>query len=666
MKKNRWIGLTLSSIGLVGSLLGGCGTSDVTPGSLDGGTPPDGFSLPTEESVAECSDSADNDGDGATDCDDLACSVYAFCTSTPETGDALCANGADDDDDGATDCADTGCASAAACTPPPPETGNGPCSNGADDDADGAIDCADSGCASAAVCAVPVSEQGNVLCQNGIDDDRDGSTDCADAGCDSAAACLVSPGTEDTLAACGNGLDDDSDGAIDCADSGCAGIPACIAAALTVTWEHPGLVPDGATLMFPTYIAHLFGTGVIHPLEMETTCASLSNAGALPITADLVVRFAGYGADATQSVTLGASSSSRVCLNPTFDLAALYALRAPASARVESSVRIGGTEVATNMAAVRVMTANDVIWSHPTVDLASMRDLSAVYVEPNATAVEGLVASVAARVKFTGGAGAAGYVRNGYTRPTINLSVGYYTSELTFLEAGEQTSWALTSVVGGSTSDVDVRVYDQAQFALWTAGSVATSTAWPDRVTSSTGVFTAPAAGWYHFVILNTPDNWVSRDVTWYRTPSREEVARDSLMAIFSELRARGITYTSISTSFFAGAQHVRRAQEVIDSSTGNCIDGTFLFSSLLALMDLEPVIIFKSGHAFVAVRAEPGSDSRLWFMETTMVGGTSTPFSAYSYALDEYNAAVTDGDPYLDPVPVPDARALGITPLPL
>jgi hypothetical protein len=118
----------------------GCGAS-TTP-------PPE---EPTELSASECSDGRDNDADGSTDCDDLACTVHAFCEPPParvENTAALCANGADDDADGATDCADPDCAAQPSCgAPPPVENTAALCANDADDDADGATDCDDADCA---------------------------------------------------------------------------------------------------------------------------------------------------------------------------------------------------------------------------------------------------------------------------------------------------------------------------------------------------------------------------------------------------------------------------------------------------------------------------------------------------------------------------------------
>ena len=84
-----------------------------------------------------------------------------------------CANGADDDGDGATDCDDADCESDPACVPPDED-----CGNGLDDDEDGATDCEDADCAATSECLPPVED-----CGNGLDDDEDGATDCEDTDC---------------------------------------------------------------------------------------------------------------------------------------------------------------------------------------------------------------------------------------------------------------------------------------------------------------------------------------------------------------------------------------------------------------------------------------------------------------------------------------------------
>ena len=89
-------------------------------------------------SERDCADGADEDGDGAADCDDSDCDL-----SCPEDA---CADGLDDDADGLTDCDDTDCAADASCLV------ESDCNDGLDDDGDGYTDCDDPSCATDAYC----------------------------------------------------------------------------------------------------------------------------------------------------------------------------------------------------------------------------------------------------------------------------------------------------------------------------------------------------------------------------------------------------------------------------------------------------------------------------------------------------------------------------------
>ena len=138
--------------------------------------------LPDAPPSAEvCDDGFDNDHNGLTDCEDIACFQVCGCALV-ET----CTNGVDDDCDGLADCADPSCSY-------------------------------DVCCGTASLYAAP--SPGPELCANGLDDDCDGDVDCADPQCASDACCSVGPSPE----ACGNGVDDDCDGDVDCADSECQG-----------------------------------------------------------------------------------------------------------------------------------------------------------------------------------------------------------------------------------------------------------------------------------------------------------------------------------------------------------------------------------------------------------------------------------------------------------
>jgi hypothetical protein len=123
----------------------------------------------------DCDDGADEDCDGAMDCDDEDCAADPACAPPAED----CDNGADDDGDLDVDCDDADCAAAPNCQPAVED-----CDNGTDDDGDDDVDCDDSDCAAAPNCQPPVED-----CDNGTDDDGDDDIDCADAQCADDAAC---------------------------------------------------------------------------------------------------------------------------------------------------------------------------------------------------------------------------------------------------------------------------------------------------------------------------------------------------------------------------------------------------------------------------------------------------------------------------------------------
>jgi hypothetical protein len=167
------------------------------------------------DDAGECADSADNDRDGAFDCDDPDCSASPDCADT-DAGDA------DGDgyttDDGDCDDADATVhpgATELACSGVD-EDCDAATSDAPDADGDGASACDD--CDDADPAVYPdASEQ---RC-NGVDDDCDAATaDSPDADGDGSSTCddcddtdaSVSPGATET---CDNATDDDCDGDID-------------------------------------------------------------------------------------------------------------------------------------------------------------------------------------------------------------------------------------------------------------------------------------------------------------------------------------------------------------------------------------------------------------------------------------------------------------------
>lgn len=180
-----------------------------------------------ENTVAACSNGADDDCDGKTDCADEACNGFTqactlmTCSGTQawncasktfgacltnqalETSAAACTDGLDNDCDGQADCADTACVSL------PDETA-AQCADGKDNDCDAKVDCADPGC-------VTHAESTPALCGDGMDNDCDGQVDCADPDC-------ANNGGEAVIAVCSDGKDNDCDGKSDCQDTDCTNI----------------------------------------------------------------------------------------------------------------------------------------------------------------------------------------------------------------------------------------------------------------------------------------------------------------------------------------------------------------------------------------------------------------------------------------------------------
>lgn len=225
-----------------------------------------------EGSESVCSDLADNDCDGTTDCADDTCNAQPcrangfvcmamLCACTGNGGPAQpgmevsCTDGFDNDCDGLADCADTQCDSVS-CGPGC-ACGLGArrevsCTDGLDNDGDNASDCADSDCGGVACgqnglrCATGacrcVLDGGTVqvmetLCADGRDNDCNGAFDCGEAAClgqtcglggrvcvGAVCTCFVDGGvTEPVEVSCSDGRDNDCDGLSDCADPSCAG-----------------------------------------------------------------------------------------------------------------------------------------------------------------------------------------------------------------------------------------------------------------------------------------------------------------------------------------------------------------------------------------------------------------------------------------------------------
>jgi len=432
-----------------------------------------------------------------------------------------------------------------------------------------------------------------------------------------------------------------------------------VGAAVTARWTFPALIPDGkGGLVFPTYLAHLLGTTIDHPFPTDLVCADVTNTGAT-VTATLVVSFAVYGEDAQQTVAL-APGTWHVCLTPAFDATQLYALTSTTAGRIEASLLVGGATASTVMQEISIAPVDDIAWSDGAISTSDMKALAAVFVTPHDPKVDQLQRFAAQESAFGGFGDGDPYDRQPYTRSS-DIPAGSYAGETTVVESGEAITWQVSSIAGGDTGTIDVYLFTPDQLTAWSNGTSQDATAvWVAQQPGTSGTF-SPPAGPYALVFFNTGSD-ADETVTWTRNPTREDVAEDSLQSIYVALQTLMTRYSDISSSYFAGFQHVRRASEVLSTLSANCLDGSLLFASTLELVGMEPVIVFKTGHAYVGVRSAPGSDV-LWPVETTMVG-TSSFADAFDTGLDEVTSDSAN-DPMFELVDVKTARAAGFVPIP-
>jgi len=134
-----------------------------------------------------------------------------------------------------------------------------------------------------------------------------------------------------------------------------------------------------------------------------------------------------------------------------------------------------------------------------------------------------------------------------------------------------------------------------------------------------------------------------------------------------AETNDYNLTYVGTTDSFASGSsQRIRLPGEVLDQSSGNCIELTLLYVSVAEAMGLQSAIVMIPGHAYVAIRLDNKNDS-YYFIETTMIGAAT-----FKEAAHEGNLEWTDAQPHVAAseadygwVDVAQARANGIIPIP-
>jgi hypothetical protein len=142
----------------------------------------------------------------------------------------------------------------------------------------------------------------------------------------------------------------------------------------------------------------------------------------------------------------------------------------------------------------------------------------------------------------------------------------------------------------------------------------------------------------------------------------------DRLQAIWqAEKDKYQLTYISTMTAFGPNTvQRMRLPAEVLDQSSGNCVELVTLFNSAAEALELESALVRIPGHVFSAIRMDE-ENADYYFVETTMIGQSSFE-DAVNYGAKEWE----DIKPHLDAgdegytwVNLPEMREKGILPIP-
>src|SRR5690606_24241847 len=165
-----------------------------------------------------------------------------------------------------------------------------------------------------------------------------------------------------------------------------------------------------------------------------------------------------------------------------------------------------------------------------------------------------------------------------------------------------------------------------------------------------------------------------------YQSQNKQRVLQ-IVSAIYKAIQNHQIVYSAMPASFEKSGQRVRLIDKVIHTKFGNCIDLSLLFAALLEAVNLNPLIVITSGHAFVGVwledmrfdgmlnydvtaltkRAAKGIKQIALIEATNLCKGNNIPFTQ---AMDNAEKQLIASANFLLSIDIKNTRTYGILPL--
>lgn len=198
---------------------------------------------------------------------------------------------------------------------------------------------------------------------------------------------------------------------------------------------------------------------------------------------------------------------------------------------------------------------------------------------------------------------------------------------------------------------------------------------------------------WIDGVLKEALETGIVDSFTGYQSGDPNQV-RAQVFAIWTALKARGITYSDVSTttpSQGVAAQTVRFLDESVEAKQANCVDGSVLLASILRKIGLHVHLVMVPGHCFLAFDLDDKGEV-MQGLETTLIGDESgdepdevdeelanlkqddeeTAFASFASALEAGAATIkehqagfeSEKDPDEQIISVSAARKMGIRPI--